>query len=295
MKKTVQIVTVPLDKKDNAPFFKKDDLVLRKVLGGPNLEPMIKFKIIDKNQIALARLQQLLVLSDDEIGLSDIDKIVKYPFGIGKTIEHGGNHGIEVECITCTMFYNPNNVTAGTKARFSPEDVYQIIASYPQIDSGTPGEGSVEIEHETIARASGFETGYDYFKIDELGNLLLEFGKEKTLEEVMDNVFANWADTDRIAYELLEKATKQPTTHTDFTIDALTSNTSNRVVTTNFDINKPSIPTDEEIREKAQEYTRSITLGYIDTDLKGLEDIRTETTDAFETGYKQALKDLGHE
>jgi hypothetical protein len=274
MKKTVQIVTIPIE--DSNLFFHKPFLGTGKYA---YYESVLKLKDI--------RIpQQLLVLSDDEIGLSDIDKIVKYPFGIGKTIEHGGNHGIEVECITCTMFYNPNNVTAGTKGRFSPDDVYQIIASYPQIegtlpisketvqawiDSGTPGEGLVKREqnYKFPAVPGPFKEIKDnfYYGIDPQGNLLLEFSEVRTEKEILKDL--RYAKTpelkDSFLQELHDIREKQ---------------------------SKPSIPTNEEIKEKAQEYTRSINLGYIDTDLKGLEDIRTETTDAFEIGYKQALKDL---
>jgi hypothetical protein len=289
MKKTVQIVTIPLNKKG----WSKDELLKHILKDNTQYSQVGDYKLINGGNSLNAKCwqpQQLLVLSDDEVELGDIGKIVKYPFGIGKTIEHGGNHGIEVECITCTMFYNPNNVTAGTKGRFSPDDVYQIIASYPQIegtlpisketvqawiDKGTPEEGSVEMEIDCQAYYG--HGGHDChtpcscktkYKVQEYpfsgdaypkNNLLLEFGNP--LNTLIEKNDYNWLPIDETIQEFAVKS-------------------------------KPSVPTDEEVKEKAQEYTRSINLGYIDTDLKGLEDIRTETTDAFEIGYKQALKDL---
>jgi len=221
MKKTVQIVTIPLDKKDNAPFFKKDDLVLRKVLGGPNLQAMLKFKIIDKNQIASARLQQLLVLSDDNtkdvLCLWD-DNVIDICLENNENVEYG----------------NPK----------------KIIASYPQlegtlpisketvqawIDNGTPGEGSVEIDDLMYLDCNVWRKNRNHNKpkLDPQGNLLLEFGN-KSAEE------------------------------------------------------KPSIPTDEEIKERILEFKRrEKSFATPDQMFFGAY--------GYEQGYKQALKDLGYE
>ena len=241
MKKTVQIVTIPLDKKDNAPFFKKDDLVLRKVLGGPNLQAMLKFKIIDKNQIALARLQQLLVLSDDKIKEGD-------------------------------WFYKLDMKMVFI-AEYTPyKGCKKIIASYPQlegtlpisketvqawIDSGTPGESDIEVQlmgssMNTNMYFSIGDTLYTY-NIDPQGNLLLEFqfSREQLLNKQEEAQSKMWDET-------------------------------------NFS-HKPSIPTDEKINDIASDY--AVEKCRIMKNMKCLTARKT----AYIDGYKQALKDLGHE
>jgi hypothetical protein len=261
MKKTVQIVTIPLDKKDNAPFFKKDDLVLRKVLGGPNFQAMLKFKIIDENQIASARLQQLLVLSDDEIQEGDI---ITDKYKVWK--------------------WNDDCSLLGRK---------KVIASYPQIegtlpisketvqewiDAGTPEEGTVDTEN--ICLQTGISCGYPCngncdekaykeYVYDPQGKLLLEFGKNIELKEIGEKL------KDRILFpDALEHAK-----------DYLS-----KVV-------KPSIPTDEEILKKSLEHSNNL----YNSDDKCKDNILSEhqlwenSLRDYEAGYKQALKDLGYE
>jgi hypothetical protein len=276
MKKTVQIVTIPLDKEG----WSKGDII--------NDGKFTSIGIYSSEGFGNWQPQQLLVLSDDEVELGDIGKIVKYPFGIGKTIEHGGNHGIEVECITCTLVDNIYNVVAGTKGRFSSEDVYEILASYPQIpgtlpisketvqiwiDSGTPEEGSVEVVdwnclRPDICKCYNQQKFYPYCKyykdsngtkLDPQGNLLLKFGKNIELKEIGEKL------KDRILFpDALEHAK-----------DYLS-----KVV-------KPSIPTDEEI-------DRICVRGCHDFILE--KGIMTPITPKqyYTAGYKQALKDLGH-
>jgi hypothetical protein len=235
MKKTVQIVTIPLDKKDNAPFFKKDDLVLRKVLGGPNLEPMLKFKIIDKNQIALARLQQLLVLSDDEIQEGDKTKS-SY---LNKVTDIIGEQWVDYKAA-------PKDVQ---------DDFKKVIASYPQL------EGTLPISKETVQAWIDSGTPLEVILkealrgsmcLDPQGNLLLEFSKKG---------FYNLFPIEQCG-----------------------------------DLNKPSIPTDEEIEKNSKDYAYAMK-GQLYTE-KGQHPADTAwslLSRGYTDGYKQALKDLGHE
>lgn len=169
MKKILEIVTIPIDKKG----FSEGDIC-------KCITPLISDDI--EGEICIAthtsevssdhwEAQQLLVLSDDIVSIGDIGKIVKYPWGIGKTIEHEGNLGIEVECIKCTLTDNPYNVTDGSKARFSDIDVDEIIASYPQI------EGTLPISREFLQ---------EYVRCQGKGVILMEM-KEKEIAKYIDN------------------------------------------------------------------------------------------------------------
>jgi hypothetical protein len=264
MKKTVQIVAIPLDKEG----WSINELVLDSI--GLCLAEHDYYKGCPKWQP-----QQLLVLSDDEIGLGDVGKIVKYPFGIGKTIEHNGNIGIEVECITCTLEDNIYNVTAGTKGRFSSEDVYEILASYPQIpgtipisketvqawiDAGTPGEGSVKlVEGHYIPSTYDQPDNWVSFdvtrpEVDPKGDILLEFSKEIT-------------------------RSMQGYNYGDFE-----------------DETKLSIPTNKEIEKKSKDYAYAMK-GQVYTE-KGQHPANTAwslLSRGYQEGYKQALKDMGYE
>jgi hypothetical protein len=281
MKKTVQIVTIPLDKEG----WNKGDLI--KLISGYSfdgtnwcLAGRDKDSMVEGNFQA----QQLLVLTDDEVSIGDVGKVVKYPWGIGRTIEHEGNQGIEVECITCTLINNPYHVTAGSKARFSAIDVYEIIASYPQIedtlpiskeaiqawiDAGTPEKGSIDMlywckngdslagcEKQTHCNCSD-NTEAD---IDSKGNLLLEFGKE-------------YKNKGNDLGDLAERA-----------IDKIIVNATN----------KPSIPTDEKIEKNSKDYAYAMK-GQLYTE-KGQHPADTAwslLSRGYKDGYKQALKDLG--
>jgi len=252
MKKTVQIITIPLDKEG----WNKDDIILCVDVAMSNSENIGTLEIARYDypaQNPYWEAQRLLVLSDDEP--------------------------------------NPNQAVLVSNVKDDFEKLglpinkgyINIVASYPQlpnslpisketvkawIDSGTPVEGSVLINTEcpypgnNCTCVGKCKAATNKPKLDPQGNLLLEFGKEKTLEEVMANVFANWADTDRIAYEFLEESVKQP-----------------------------SIPTDEEIEQKAHnEYP----YGYTNS-IGSYNRSRYETKkESYILGYKQALKDLGH-
>jgi hypothetical protein len=269
MKKTVEIVTIPLNKEG----WDKDDLLTR----APGQMNQHKLAEEENNSInkTIWQAQQLLVLSDDEVSIGDVGKVVKYPWGIGRTIEHEGNQGIEVECITCTLINNPYHVTAGSKARFSAIDVYEIIASYPQIedtlpiskeaiqawiDAGTPEDGSVDMLYwcKNGDSLSGCEkqahcncSDNTEADIDPQGNLLLEFGKE-------------YKNKGNDLGDLAERA-----------IDKIIVNATN----------KPSIPTNEEIEEKAKLVASNG--GPFSTRVQNYAYM-------YQEGYKQALIDLGH-
>jgi gas vesicle protein len=265
MKKTVQIVTIPLNKEG----WSKGDLLFT----GTTYKvcPVNKFRAHDW------KAQQLLVLSDDEIKRSgNLPKVGDYCYRwFDKSInEHTGQLvkykiGLEKDSI----FLN------------------KIIASYPQIegtlsisketveawiDTGIPREGSVEMEIDCQAYYG--HGGHDChtpcscktkYKVQEYpfsgdaypkNNLLLEFGKKgyssKKFKNIVDNTspeikerIKNWFDEQDI------KA------------------------------GKPPIPTDEEIEKKANENA--------DKYLKKLETVAVFT--GYIDGYKQALKDMGYE
>ena len=282
MKKTVQIVTIPLDKKG----WSKDELLKHIIKDTTQYSQVGDYKLINGGNclnVKCWQAQQLLVLSDDEVSISDINKIVKYPFGIGKTIEHEGSRGIEVECITCTLENNPYNVIFGTKARFSDIDVEKIIASYPHIegtlpisketvqawiDASTPEEGSVTIDKE-------FDDWYELMElksypnwkpvVDTKGNLLLEFGEKDE----------DYYDED-IYDAVIDFRKKHPE---------------------KVSVVKPSIPTDEEIREKGKEFVEKYQkdMNAATNDKWSMYGSRMDVLASFYQGYKQALKDLGHE
>jgi hypothetical protein len=135
--------------------------------------------------------------------------------------------------------------------------IKKIIASYPQIegtlrisketvqawiDAGTPGEGSVEIDDTIYCSVVKGKVKYgDPTKLDPQGNLLLEFGKKiiNTLPypELVKEISEYYKDV-----KIVEE--------------------------------KPSIPTDEEIKKKCG---------------------NTANQNTYLAGYKQALKDLGYE
>jgi len=221
MKKTVQIVTIPLDKEG----WSKGDLVDNGSLGY-SLAPYDNKAGIDDWQA-----QQLLVLSDDEIQEGDKAKS-SYLNNVTNII---------------------NEEWVDYKA--APKDVQdsfkKVIASYPRIpgtlpisketvqawiDSGTPEEGSVEMLYwcKNGDSLSGCEkqahcgcSDNTEADIDPQGNLLLEFGKKVCSEkEILKKL--RYAETpelkDSFLQELHDIREKQ---------------------------SKPAIPTDEEIEKKA--------------------------------------------
>lgn len=235
MKKTVQIVTIPLNKKG----WSKDDLI--KLTAGIPYLGSSYFALAGrsiKEEVTNYQTQQLLVLSDDNtkdvLCLWD-DNVIDICLENNENVEYG----------------NPK----------------KIIASYPQlpgtlpisketvqawIDSGTPEEGTVNlIEGHYIPSTYDQPDNWVDFdiprsEVDTKGNLLLKFPMS-----AYDGV-----DFEPIKHrnrDLIHKS-----------------------------IDKPSIPTDEEIKKKAAKNSSSYRA-------------KAAAIISYTEGYKQALKDLGHE
>lgn len=241
MKKTVQIVTMPLNKEGwNEGDLLKDDS------GNFKLVNHSRFTNVEDWQA-----QQLLVLSDDEIQKGD----------------------------WCTMLDSFGNVMLGLPQQYNPslghvlnKGLKKTIASYPQlegtlpisketvqawIDAGIPGECSVNLIDDTKfdLKTGWSDVGKTKEEISFLGNLLLEFDKK-------------YKSTGNDLGDLAERA-----------IDKIIANATT----------KSSIPTDEEISNIASEY--AIEKCRIMQQMRCLTARKT----AYIDGYKQALKDIGHE
>jgi hypothetical protein len=234
MKKTVQIVTIPLNKQTNFGIFKDVE----------DGEIIFTETSIKDNPYFVS--QQLLVLSDDEILRDDW-----YLFDNAYLRKDAG--------------YVENK---GHRYK-------KVIASYPHIegilpisketiqawiDSGTPGESDIEVQlmgssMNTNMYFSIGDTLYTY-NIDPQGNLLLEFqfSREQLLNKQEEAQSKMWDET-------------------------------------NFS-HKPSIPTDEEIERKAH---NNYTYGYLMPIGSHDRSRYEEKKESYTSGYKQALKDLGHE
>jgi hypothetical protein len=245
MKKTVQIVTIPLNKEG----WGKGDICSHTLT---SIDKKYLIAANDNPDGENGRAQQLLVLSDDKIKESDRSQIL--------------------DLDTNQVFCNIANTISSTHVRIS-----KLIASYPQIegtlpisketvqawiDSGTPEEGSVGF----ITNTKNHTEKYSVYFPDLQGNLLLEFGNP---------IDRNYPEE----YELTQDDAKEWV------------NSSNT-----------SIPTDEEIEEKAIDLSQS-EYPYSDFQGKnvGVDDehtgqaLRGAFVEGHVKGYKQALKDLGHE
>jgi hypothetical protein len=250
MKKTVQIVTIPLDKEG----WSKDDLVK-----GPRGFCIIPYK----QSLPNWKAQQLLVLSDDEIQENDY---VLYSTEADNRLSNSTS--LPILCKTISIKENkdsPNGkVYIGSTglATIYVDKLSKIIAAYPHI------EGTLPISKETVQnwidsgtheegfyRIYGLET--DMLHIDPKGNLKLEFPGEK-LESTMTEAF----------------------------IKIATSATGSAFVTPEFaTIGKPSIPTQEEIELKSVIYRSNSVLwgdgdsamclenGYVDGYRQALKDL----------------------
>jgi len=250
MKKTVQIVTTSLNKKG----WNKDDLLLS--IGGNFFDETLVLAGLDYDDMVDGhwQAQRLLVLSDDEIQVGDL---VQCPdSSINKVI------AFDRDVNLLFLFIN------GAKCFIDGKDYKKVIASYPHIestlpiaketvqawiDSGTPGDGSVEFK-KTIENSIVEEwEKINVLKVDSQGNLLLKFSK---------------TNIDRLPYpELVKEMSKY---YKDIPI-----------------IEKPSIPTGEEIEDKARTFVKSGDYG--DPDIT-----QSIMAESYVSGYKQALKDLGY-
>jgi hypothetical protein len=240
MKKTVQIVTVPLNKDS----WSKGDIIIN--------DEHTFIAIYNSEGFGDWQAQQLLVLSDDEIQAGDI---ITDKYKVWK--------------------WNDDCSLLGRK---------KVIASYPQlegtlpisketvqawIDAGTPEECSVEMVGrcplQTCDNPACRKECQEVEMVCKLwkGNLLLEFGEKGYSSEKFKNMVDNTSPEikERIKNWFGEQDAKAY---------------------------KLSIPTDEEISEKAKKSIEG-TSTYIK------ENVVIAARLGYKQGYKQALKDLGHE
>jgi hypothetical protein len=274
MKKTVQIVTIPLEKDE----WNKDGLLLFINTRAEISEYSIAEKSGDNDEArdSFFQVQQLLVLSDDKIQEGDKAKS-SYLNNVTNII---------------------NEEWVDYKA--APKDVQdsfkKVIASYPRIpgtlsisketiqewiDAGTPEKGSIEIKHKSTGRntigttPAGEPIKMNSFietpKLDSKGNLLLEFYKEQTVGDIR-----KWLGMDEEErYDTVAVKTK------------------------------PSIPTDEEIEKKAEQSATKWWTSEPDPESDTLFNeefnkikekwAKQDYCCGYQAGYKQALKDMGYE
>jgi hypothetical protein len=269
MKKTVQIITVPLFKKG----WSKGDII--------NDGKFTSIGIYSSEGFGNWQAQQLLVLSADEI--QEGDNVLVNKNTIQTAEKYGSVIGYTTADNVAFKYFNPREDR--------PKKDFKIIASYPQlegtlsisketiqewINAGTPGEGTVDTAN--ICLQTGISCGYPCngdcdekaykeYVYDPQGNLLLEFSEVRTEKEILKDL--RYAETperkDSFLQELHDIREKE---------------------------SKPSIPTDEEIQEKAKNYVYNKCSAYSERHLAGLY---REIANEFFAGYKQAIKDLGHE
>lgn len=149
MKKTVQIVTIPLDKKG----FSINDLIKKPAFDAAGEIERWKISYYGMST-GIWKAHQLLVLSDDEIKIND----TYYASG-SKTLEYS-----VFKADTARLVKIGNEL-----------GVKKVIASYPQIegtlaisketvqawiDSGTPGKGSLEMEEHPMNKATFAQNMY---------------------------------------------------------------------------------------------------------------------------------------
>jgi hypothetical protein len=233
MKKTVQIVTIPLDKKG----WNKDELLKHILKDNTQYSQVGDYKLINGGNSLNAKCwqpQQLLILSDD--GIFPKDNL----YGDGKLVvannEWSGETNIEWKKVIASYPHIEGTLP------ISKETVQAWI------DSGTPGECSVEMVGRCPLQTCDNPTCRKECQEVEMvcklwkGNLLLEFqfSRKQLLNKQEEAQSKMWDET-------------------------------------NFS-HKPSIPTDEEIKQKASDVTAT-----------------KWEVNAYIKGYKQALKDLGHE
>lgn len=260
MKKTVQIVTVPINKVG----WDKNDLLKLRMLG-------FTLAILDsKNGMDEFEAQQLLVFSDDEIQPGD----------------------------WCTLLDSFGNVVLGNPQQYNPDlghtlndGLRKTIAAYPSltgilplsketiqewIDNVTPRECSVEMG-----------TFYTGFYIGKCKNCSKEFTGDKRwyhCKECSEKSMITDSQGNLIL-EFDKKPIPFPTVSSDMT------------VTLGKGINKESyavkqIPTDVEIEEKAEMYSENTV--DIDWNHSIRKELLIQCEKDYISGYKQALKDLGY-
>jgi hypothetical protein len=256
MKKTVQIVTIPLNKKG----WSKGDLLTR--TPGQIYQYMLAKEESTPINDTIWQAKQLLVLSDDEIREGDnvlvnkntIQTAEKYGSVIGYTTADG----------VAFKYFNPREDR--------PKKDFKIISSYPHIpgtlkvsiktiiewiNNNAPEEANVEIVKDC--------NGWGGRGCKSLCSCPLKYKVEE---------FAYSGDsypTDNLILEFDKKQSEN--------IEVLQS--------TILEI-KPSIPTNEEIRMKAKSEYDKLISNYAVLDWHTFKR-------AYHVAYKQALKDLNHE
>jgi hypothetical protein len=260
MKKKVQIVTIPLNKDG----WNNGDIIIntsqKKPIASLTSASFGKF-VADELMKDTWKAQQLLVLSNDAMREKD---------WIFCNLKNNVNSNKLIRTLTTRYF-----IQGGWK---------KVIASYPQlegtlplsketiqqwIDNGTPEEGSVDFQ---LVRPCDLRDDQHreedklltYFNIDSQGNLILEFDKKQTYEEMLEEKFI------KMASSALGSANVSPEFR-DWVFKA------------------PIVPTDEEIKQKAISEVDGKTESNIDSPL------RKRLEQMYISGYKQALKDLGYE
>jgi hypothetical protein len=232
MKKTVQIVTIPLGGKG---VYKADDLIKKPAFKKAGVVKRYRIAIHNFNG-GIWQSQQLLVLNDDEIIKDDyfyhgvcnkVFKATSEDVARIKLLKHS-----HPELVHAWITIKPNHYAR------------KVIASYPQI------EGTLPISKETVQ--AWIDAGTPL---------------EATLKEALRGSMC----LDPQGNLLLEFAQPFKSTMPIYTV--------------------PSIPTDEEIERKAH---NNYTYGYLMPIGSHDRSRYEEKKESYTSGYKQALKDLGH-
>lgn len=205
MKKTVQIVIIPLEKEG----WSEDDLVK-----GPRGFCIIPYK----QSLPDWQAQQLLVLSDDEIQDNDF---ILFDNMVWKVHD---KKQWEIDTWETAKKVEASYPHIERTLPISKETVQAWI------DAGTPGE----VELIVYGTFDGTDSTRPFLNPDNTINL--DFGKDVKYEEISG-------------------------------------------------LGKPSIPTQEEIEEKADQYAEECDIEI---------NLWTQAQQGYKEGYKQALKDLGH-
>jgi hypothetical protein len=172
MKKTVQIVAVPLDKKG----WNKDELLKHILKDNTQYSQVGDYKLINGGNSLNAKCwqaQQLLILSDD--GIFPKDNL----YGDGKLVvannEWSGETNIEWKKVIASYPHIEGTLP------ISKETVQAWI------DAGTPREGVIFYDNEP-----------DNLLFDPQGNLLLEFGEKDSLKNIMSTGY-KWETIEEFA------------------------------------------------------------------------------------------------
>ena len=273
MKKTVQIVTIPLDKKG----FATGDICkcIKPLLDGDSIgETTIATHTAENEHNPYWQAQQLLVLSDDEI-FSD-DKIYRNGELSDANDEWNGETHIEWKKVIASYLHIEGTLP------ISKETVQAWI------DAGTPEEGVVEKLSYSAVNNDDINKLPSLLKIDTQSNLLLSFPTDVTDQDIADaakklgqtvedirsgKVVVEYAgrNVDKLPYpELLKEMVEY---YKDVKIIQ----------------EKPAVPTDEEIEEKGKDFLKEF-----EKDMKRESYDRWGIVIGYFSGYKQALKDLGY-